>query len=265
MDPMDRDKVERFKARIGFDQRTRGAPAAAAAELRWPDPLTAPGVAGRGWRLAADTVWRDGDGNVREWVLRRDAETLMVLAFVSRSGEDGARRFFLERACNTMMLEVPYVPGPPDLGSLAVTSPHAGAPYLMWIFGACCVELKAVDSRLDLVAIARWLQSLVEAAPRTRGRAPAPDRVTISALRAVVGEALELRLEPADGSPAEDYLMELEYDRGELEVLSQNGLAARVCGLRPGPAVLIVHGVRRATLAASSHRLALSFDAGALR
>ena len=52
----------------------------------------------------------------------------MVLAFVSCAGETGARDFLLARACNTMTLEVPYVAGPQDLGSLAVQSPIPARP-----------------------------------------------------------------------------------------------------------------------------------------
>lgn len=259
MDPMDPDKVARFKTRIGFDQRPRAFAPGLQPAVPWPDPLAAPGVAGAGWAVAADTTWRQDQGSVREWVLRRGPEALMVLAFVSGAGEDGARDFFLARACNTMTLEVPYVPGPQDLGSLSVQSPHAGAPYLMWMFGNCCVELKAVDTALDLLAVARWLQSHMETAPRARGAAPQPDRVTLSALRAPVGQVLSLRLKPGEPPSQAGYLMELEYDRSRIEVQSQDGLTARLCGLRPGPASLTVHGVNPATLASSTQTLALSF------
>ena len=81
MDPMDPDKLARFKSLIGFDQRPRGTPGAQAA-VPWPDPLGAPGVAGGGWALAADTPWWEAPGSAREWVLRRGPETLVVLAFV---------------------------------------------------------------------------------------------------------------------------------------------------------------------------------------
>jgi hypothetical protein len=258
MDPMDPDKVARFKARIGFDQRPRGVAPGPHPAVVWPDPLAAPGVAGGGWAVAADTPWREEHGSAREWVLRRGPETLVVLAFVSGTGEEGARDFFLARACNTMTLEVPYVPGPADLGSLSVHSPHAGAPYLMWVFGNCCVELKALDTALDLLPIARWLQGHLEAAPLAR-RAPVADRVVVSASRAPVGEPLALRLEPGEPPTPAGYLMELDYDRGALEILAQDGLTARLRGLRPGPATLTVHGVDLATLASSSQTLTLTF------
>lgn len=256
MDPMDPDKVARFKARIGFDQRPRAAGPEPRPALVWPDPRTAPGIAGAGWSLAADSVWRQDHGCTREWVLRLGPQALMVLAFVSAQGEQGARDFFLARACETMTVEVPYVPGPQDLGSLAVQSPHPGAPYLMWVFGNCCVELKAVDTALDLVAIACWLQGLLTAAPRARGLAP-PDRVILSASRAPVGAELSLRLEP--GEPSAGYLMELEYDRGQIEVQAQEGLVARLVGLRPGPASLAVHGLNPATLASTAQIVTLFF------
>lgn len=261
MDPMDPDKVAHFKARIGFDQRPRGAAPRPQPAVAWPDPLAAPGVAGGGWVVAADSAWREGQGCAREWVLRRGPETLVVLAFVSGAGEEGARDFFLARACNTMTLEVPYVPGPEDLGSLSVQSPHAGAPYLIWVFGNCCVELKTVDTALDLRPIAGWLQSHLEAAPLVRSAAPglAADRVVASALRAPVGEALSLRLEPGEPAPPAGYLMELEYDRSEMEIQAQDGLSARLSGLRPGPATLTVHGVNLATLASRAHTLTLTF------
>lgn len=260
MDPMDPDKVARFKARIGFDQRPRAFAPVLQPAVLWPDPLAAPGVAGAGWAVAADSTWRQDQGSAREWVLRRGPEALMVLAFVSGAGEDGAQDFFLARACNTMTLEVPYVPGPPDLGSLSVQSPHAGAPYLMWMFGNACVELKAVDTALDLLAIARWLQGHMEA-PRARGVGPLPlpDRVTLSALRAPVGQVLTLHLEPGEPPSAAGYLMELEYDRSQIDIQAQEGLTARLAGLRPGLASLTVHGLNPATLVSSTQILTLTF------
>jgi hypothetical protein len=157
-------------------------------------------------------------------------------------------------------MEVPYEPGPADLGSLSVQSPHAGAPYLMWLSGSRCVELKAVDTALDLLAVARWLQGHMEAAPRARGIAPPPaDRVVLSSSRAPVGETLTLRLEPGEVPSAAGYLMELDYDRSQIEVQAQDGLTARLAGLRAGPASLSVHGVNPATLATSSQTLTLTF------
>jgi hypothetical protein len=260
MDPMDPDKVARFKARIGFDQRPRAFAPGPQPAVLWPDPLAAPGVAGAGWAVAADTTWRQDQGSAREWVLRRGPEALMVLAFVSGAGEEGARDFFLARTCNTMTLEVPYVPGPPDLGSLSAQSANPGAPYLIWVFGNCCVELKAVDTALDLLVIARWLQGHMEA-PRARGVAPLPrpDRVTLSALRAPVGQVLTLRLEPGEPPSAAGYLMELEYDRGQIDIQAQEGLTARLAGLRPGAASLSVHGLNPATLVSSTQTLTLTF------
>jgi hypothetical protein len=260
MDPMDPDKVAHFKARIGFDQRPRTFVAGPQPAVLWPDPLVAPGVAGAGWAVAADTAWRQDQGSAREWVLRRGPEALMVLAFVSGAGEDGARDFFLARTCNTMTLEVPYVPGPQDLGSLSAQSPHRGAPYLIWVFGNCCVELKAVDTALDLLAIARWLQGHMEA-PRARGAAPLPrpDRVTLSALRAPVGQVLTLELEPGEPAAAAGYLMELEYDRSQIDIQAQEGLTARLAGLRPGLATFTVHGLNPATLMTSTQTVTLIF------
>ena len=258
MDPMDPDKVARFKARIGFDQRPRAFVPAPQAPVQWPDPLTAPGVAGGNWTKAADTTWRQDQGSAREWVLRRGPEALIVLAYASGAGEEGARDFFLGRTCNTMTLEVPYEPGPPDLGILSAQSPNPAAPYLIWVFGNRCVELKAVDTALDILPIARWLQGHMEAAPRARASMPEPDRISLSSLRAPVGQTLTLRLEPGE-PPAAGYLMELEYDRNALEVKAQDGLTARLSGLRPGPAGLIVYGVDPATLVTSTHTIALIF------
>lgn len=260
MDPMDPDKLAHFKALIGFDLLPRSRAGGPYPAVAWPDPLQAPGVHGEGWTIAADTPWREAQGSAREWVLRRGPETLVVLAFVSSAGETGARDFLLARACNTMTLEVPYVAGPQDLGSLAVQSPNSSAPYLMWVSGNCCIELKAFATALDLQAIARWLQSHLEAAALPRGARP-PDRVRMSALQARVGEVLQLRLEPGESAPPAGYLMELEYDRDEIEVVSQDGLAASLRGRRAGTARLTVHGVDLATLASSDQSVELNFAA----
>lgn len=259
LDPMDPDKLARFKERIGFDERPRGRGVEPAVPAPWPDPLAAPGVAGGGWSLAADTTWREGEGSAREWVLRRGREALMVLGFQADAGEEGARDFFLARTCNTMTLEVPFEPGPPDLGSLSARSPHAESPYLIWVAGSRCVELKAVDTGLDLLAIAHWLQAALAAVPRAGGEPPPPDVLRLSALRAPVGQERTLHLEPGSPEAGADYRMELEYDRGRIEVLALEGLTARLVGRRPGRASLTVHGIDPATLAGSSHTVDLNF------
>jgi hypothetical protein len=259
MDPLQTDKVERFKRRIDFDKVLKAESADKLVRAIWPDALSAPAL-GPGWSVADNTIGRTRGGSAREWVLRRGDETVSILIFVSEGGVQPARQFFLLRASNNMMMEVPYLKGPAGLGTLAVHLSHKQAPSFIWVYRNTTFQVDAQDTSLDILPIARWLQATAESglvAPPT-AQLSLPGPTSVSARRVPVGQPIEIGLTiPTAGQS--NYQMKLEFDRQMLEVVSQRGLAAQVRGIKPGSTALDLWLIERSTLLSAPSRIDLEF------
>lgn len=263
MDSMHAKKVARFRERIGLDAALRDESLVESAQVQWPDMLGAPGIDRGSWRVAADTLWRDGGGEAREWVLRRGRETMSMLAFVSSTGPEPARSFLLRRASENMMIEVPFVRGPSELGSLAVTGEPAGPPFFLWVFRNLCLEVKARETRVDALAVARWLQalasrSLVPQAEIARRPAPAVD---VALRRPVVGQVVDIALELPTDPAGTRYVLQVEVEPGRMRAISQQGGAVQVMALLPGRATVQLHVVDSHTLIATRSTVELDVTA----
>jgi hypothetical protein len=162
-------KVERFKAQIGFnDVISRERPTELPAPV-WPDMLRAPGLAAGQWHVVADTTWQPGRGVARQWVLRRGQEQLAIVAFVSSDGPEPARDFFVSRATDNMMQDSPFVRLEGGPGTLAVGLPEATPASVIWLSHNLCFAVRAIDTDVAVLPIARWLQSVA-----TGGAPPNP-------------------------------------------------------------------------------------------
>lgn len=262
MDPVQVQKIERFKKRIDFDNALRLENAAQAVRAVWPDPRGAPGL-GAGWSVAGDTIWRTNGGTARQWRLRRRNESLSILIFVTDGDLQPVRDFFLSRASENMMVDVPYVKGPAGLGTLAVHLPFKQAPSVIWLYRNTMFQVDGDDTGLDLLPIAKWLQAIAESGlvSATQARLQAPGPVKVSARRAAVGEAIELSL-AVPAAAQQNYRIELEFDRATLELISKSGLAAQVRGLAPGRTTLDLYVIEHSTLLFTRNPIDLEFTGG---
>ncbi len=257
MNTMQAEKTARFRQRIQFDTAFAAEGIEQAAVLRWPDMRDAPGLGQPVWTVAADTLWREGGGAVREWVLRRGRETLSVLAFVSSSGPEPARAYLLARASNNMMVDVPYVRGPQALGTLSLTAKAPAPPFFLWTFRNLCLEVKARDTAVDAAAIAAWLQalaarSLVGWAELARA---APLGARADATPGTVGRVLKIAVQPpADAAPAH-HLLQVEVAAERAQVVGQTAAEVEIKPLLPGPLSVQLHWVDSQTLMARTARV----------
>lgn len=258
MHPQQAEKVERFKSRIDFDNAFQGDDPMEIVRAHWPNMSTAPGLAGT-WPVVADTTWYEKNGVARQWTLRKGAQVLDILIFVSSEGVEPSREFLLSRASENMMVDVPYAKGPPGLGTFAISSPNPKSPSLIWVYRNICFHLRVIDSHLDILPIARWLQSVAQAStgPGEKANMSADTQLEVSARHAPVGEPIVIRLQ--DPSDEGRYFIELEYDNRTIEVLSQERIAVTLKGLLPGTVDLIVRVIDKETLLSSSQQIGLKF------
>ena len=163
MSPMQSAKVERFKARIDFDAVLSRERPAKRSVIAWPDMLKAPGLAAGQWQVAADTTWQPSGGAARQWVLRRGPEQLAIVVFVSSDGPGPAREFFVSRATDNMMEDSPFVRLQDGPGTLAVGMPEGTPSSMIWLDNNLCFAVRAIDTDVAVLPIARWLQSVAAA------------------------------------------------------------------------------------------------------
>lgn len=250
MEPANDARMARFRERIGFDTAFRAERADQTISVVWPDMLAAPGLAGK-WTLASDSmVWLKG-GVRRSWMLRHDRETLLIRIFVAAGQAETARQHLLEEAGNNSLMEIPWQPGPPDLGTLALQSPHQDSAAYLWVYRNACFMLKSSFSDLDLLPIARWLQAAAaQGAPRD-GIAR-PDAAPPATIKAIAGVGQPIVLDLGAALPASAHGPQLRLhvptDSEDLDVLGVQGLSIRVAGRRPGLARLEVQAMDRRSL-----------------
>jgi len=257
MSPMHIQKVERFKARVDFDAALRSENAAQAVHTVWPDMLGAPGL-DAGWTIAADTTWPADGGVAREWVLRHGEAQIAIVLFVSSAGPEPAGRFLLARATENMMRDAPFVKSPDRLGTLAVTMPATALPNLIWVFRTLCSDVRAIDARVDIAPIARWLQSAAEAGlvAAQAARLRSPGALQVSARRVAVGASVEIRVQAATADEIR-YMIAPGFDSRLLTVESQERLAIRLRALAAGHTTVDLRLIDTATLLSEQSAVAL--------
>jgi hypothetical protein len=251
-------KVARFRQRIDFDRVLAAESRAEAAVVRWPDPRMVPALGSPPWTVVSDTLWREGGGALREWVLRRNRETLSILAFVSSAGPDPARGFLLARAANSMLVDVPYVRGPQNLGSLALTAEAPTPPYFLWVFRNLCLEVKVRDTAVDALAVAQWLQALAARSLVRWGdleRAALP-LAHVPAASVVVGKVVSMTVQAPPDATGNKYLLQVETIPAELQLLDQQPDQLQIRPLKPGSVTLQLHWLNSETLISRSTTVA---------
>jgi hypothetical protein len=261
MSPMQFEKLERFKKRIDFDTAISREKTQQAVNSVWPEMLKAPGLNDGEWSVAADSIWRADGGIAREWVLRRGMEQISIVIFAASDDPAAAQNFFLSRATENMMLDSPFVKGPDGLGSLAASMPPGAQPNLLWVFRNLCFDVRSDNSPVDIVAIARWLQTTAEAGvvASTEALPHAPGPLYLSSRRAEVGELVDVQVR-ADKPEAEArYMVELEFDRNAVEVVSQDKLASQLRGRIAGYTAVTLYLIDKATLTSAHTRIELEF------
>jgi len=261
MNSMQTEKILRFKKRIDFDNAVKTENIRQEVRAIWPNMLKAPGLAAGQWRVAADSTWRANGGIAREWVLQRDKEQIAIVIFVSSEGLEQAQNFLLVRATENMMLDAPFVKGPIELGTLAVSMPSGTPPNLIWVFRNVCFDVRGIDTQVDIISIAQWLQSFAdEGVVASEAVAlPSPRELYVSSYQVEVGVPIEIHMQITAPADEARYMVDLEFDRRALEVVSQERLLVQVRGRTDGYTVVDFHLIDMATLLDDHRRIKLEF------
>lgn len=256
------ERTEAFKRKIGYQrlvERTENSSVGVAAE--WPDLLSAPMLRSGGWTVATDSIWSVADGASRSVVLRSAQRTINSTMFVSTKGVAAALKELISRASATMTPEVPYEKGPDDLGDIAVSLGSGGDQDLIWVFHNVCFQMRGVQSEIDILAIARWLQSVANAhvVSSLLNHLPPKPALSLSSRTLQVGQTADLIITFPPDSEVQRYLVEVVSTVEPVSLLSQEPLHAVLRAETPGIGIVEVAIIDRRTLL--SDRLQLTLDA----
>lgn len=255
---MNQQRIDEFKARVGFASLAAitGADGVAADWTELPRRL-APHIAGK--RVDAMQIVPMAPGLAKtEMVWREGARQVDVSVFVSGTGPGAAHDQLLSLASATMMMKIPYQPGPEGLGDLSVRHLVPPGDRLMWVYRNVCVLIDNEGSGVDLEPVARTVQQFMRShwVARLAPHLPALERIDVSPKQAHVGDEIRVAVTLAKTTPAASVETRIA-DVGEparegstyrLEVLSSQPLAAVYKAREPGRARVDVSVIDRKTL-----------------
>jgi hypothetical protein len=187
-------------------------------------------------------VWRKGDASVLIWV------------FVSGSGFAPVRERLLYLVTETTRPDIPYDPGPSNLGDLAIQSADGRADTIIWVYRNVCVCVRdANDSSVE--SIARIIQSFMERhhVARMVDHLPRVDRVDASARQVRVGDEWRVAIRLGKATLIDSVTTDIHevFDESggyRLESVSSSGLEAIYRATAPGTARVDIRVVDRKTL-----------------
>ena len=254
MDSHTEAKIENFKKSIGFDRLPPVTPSASGIVVAWPNLWRLPGL-GPDWQVLADTTWWEQAGGIRKQILGRGNEKLVFNIFIAQGGEESARNFLLDKVSQTTMAFINYVRGPSNLGTLSLVVSGHPVDSVAWYFSDGVFQIESYDTNVDILALAKSLQSLAETrvAEVAKSHAPQPESIKVNTHSAPVGFTVtaEIKL----GQDPTQYLVDLEFDKSQVNILSQDGLEFALQGLKPGKATIKAHLVDKRTLTSSTQTL----------
>jgi hypothetical protein len=249
----DENRVENFKTRVGFSKlaNLRGLdgvnanwddlPKFLASDVK-PLQLDAAKVYGLEPGLT-EAAWR--------WKPKKGETELTVSVFVSGTGAARAQEKLLSLASATMMVKIPYEPGPAGLGDLSVRSLKPPSDVVMWVYRNVCVHVDNQRSGRAAEPVARAIQRFMEAhrVPRLADHLPKIDRVDVSAKQVHVGDETRVSIVLGKGTAPVSVRTDFnEIGDHKLEVLSIQPLAAAYRAKEPGQARVDVPVFDRRTL-----------------
>jgi hypothetical protein len=160
-DPIHPD-LDNFKKRIRYDALV-GTDAPSGVVVDWglvPSVLSKT-VQGMKLEISSSSVTEPGLAQA-SWIWKDDAKDLAVAVQVSGTGPRRAREKLLAAASATMMVTIPYEPGPRGLGDLSVRNLGEPLRHVYWVFHNVLVEVESEGGHTPVEPVARAIETLME-------------------------------------------------------------------------------------------------------
>lgn len=157
--------VEKFKQRVDFDQMVSREDQSTRVSANWAQLGLAPvaqGLSVSGPVVSVSTLAYDKDQARVQWVLS-DGTNMATVNAIDALTPIGARKRFMDNAEGNSMMDIPYVKGPVNLGTVSAISRDSGSGpmRLFWIYRNMYFEVN-IRGKVDQLAIARFIQEHAE-------------------------------------------------------------------------------------------------------
>lgn len=159
--------VENFKERVNFNQLIASEDLRTQVHANWRQLTLSPvaqGLIVGGPKASVSTLAFDKDQTRFEWEFLRAGAAVVSVDVVDALTSAGAQKRFMANAENNSMMDIPYVKGPADLGTVSAISKNdtlAGHSQLFWIYRNMYFEIN-VRGNFDRMALAHIIQKYAE-------------------------------------------------------------------------------------------------------
>jgi hypothetical protein len=235
---MDSDKIDDLKNKLGLDTIPLGSPERGVV-LAWTSALARSFAPGEGWTILGDTTLPVAPGEaMHKWIFGSGPGRFTLSVFVSSAGPEVARQRLVTLATDNMRPDVPYVPGPADLGDVsAIFAVPPDFAHLVWAYGNVCVSIEVRQAPgADVTAMARAVQAKLaqNVVPHLDAAAPHVDRVDLSAPQVHVDEPLSIQVRMKPNEPEHELLVDIYQRDARVRILGGIDLTTRLTAGTPG-------------------------------
>lgn len=182
---------------------------------------------------------------------KKHSASLSVWVFVSGIGPQQARDKLVSIASTTMMMTIPFQPGPLNLGDVSVEHTRGPSTKMIWAFRNVCVLVSNSGSGVPVEPVARAIQAFMKAnlVPDIAPFVPRPDAVVISPKLIHVGDQVQVAVTLPKNVAAVDIFADINQGRERLLAEQHiQDLTAKYLAERPGRSRVDVSLVNRKTL-----------------
>jgi len=155
------EKIQSFKTKIKFEAVMKEETTAHLSVFEPPNLIDAPGV-GTDWPINVGSK-KIVDGDIKvHWTLRNGDQHILFELYVSKNGVNNARDFFIEKTCENSRMDCPFDIAPIQISNLAVSNLTKDNKQIVWIFHNTTVSLRTIESAVDIMKLANWVQSHIQ-------------------------------------------------------------------------------------------------------
>ncbi len=196
-----------------------------------PDTSACPILSGN-FRVVDEGIYliEHGEGISKRIRYSSNQETVDITFNYVPNNHQQIERLFFKVLSSANSGEIPGKRGPLDLGDISVELPDPSGTDIHFLYDNIYTRIQAYDKTLDVIGIARWMQSQFQMHPwsEVQNKMPRPARESIgkrnvrvgqallntktSTLQGKVGEPFEVNVELPSGTDKSHYLIRGDYD-----------------------------------------------------
>jgi hypothetical protein len=149
-----------FKKKIRFDEAFQHEPIEEHIEIDF-STFPAPPHLGDWAVVERYHLQREDGENILHWQFEKNDALFTVTLTIYPPAHNLAAEKFIQTASSTTRMEIPYIKGPSDLGTLCVVD-EGDDTTAMWVYRNAFVKVARYQSGVPHIESARWIQKRLE-------------------------------------------------------------------------------------------------------